>query len=283
MVDRRRFENTVAGVRESNAAFASECFAMTEAHRTLQAAPARSLGFHDEVVCWSRMQAEAGQPLAAIVQRKELERRANGGLFTWGVGNAPSAAIAALARAEHPIPVYFSIMKSRPRAVDLAPARTVAWRSYVDAYGAQQPLPEHSLVTSRGDSATGAKRAHYALICGSSVPLQLSLDRPPLFDHAAFCNVGGTGAPVGASQVTALLKRCRPSDSGATDYAVNLRASLTGSYWVKLTDPVELGAAAIAELSNASTVDLASWRDLVAKIRRIDRQEGVDAPRSLFW
>lgn len=41
----------------------------------------------DTLVCWSRMQAEAGQSLDAIVRRKELEREANGGLFLWGVGN----------------------------------------------------------------------------------------------------------------------------------------------------------------------------------------------------
>jgi hypothetical protein len=229
------------------------------------------------------MQAEAGQPLTAIVQRKELERRANGGVFMWGVGNAPPAAVLALARAEVPIPVYFSIMKSRPKSVDMAPARTLAWRTYIDAHGLPRPLPADSVVTSRGDSAAGAKRVHYALMCSSSTPLRLSLDGPPLFDHGAFCNVGGTGAPVGASQVTALLRRCRPSASDAADYAVNLRATLSSSYWVKLTDPIELDAATIAKLSGAASLNLSGWRSLACEIRKIDSEANDDAQRSLFW
>jgi hypothetical protein len=257
---------------------------MTEAHSMWRSAYGRSLGVRDEIICWSRMQAEAGQSLTVIVRRKELERRANGGLFMWGVGNAPPGAVLALARAEVPIPVYFSVMKSRPKAVDLAPVRTVAWRSYVDAQGVQRPLPACSVVTSRGDSASGSKRVHYALMCWSSTPLQLSLDGPPLFDHSAFCNVGGSGAPVGASQVTALLRRCRPSASEAADYAVNLRASLFGGYWVKLTDPVELDAVTTAKLSNAASLDLSEWRNLTSAMPKVDHEGGEgEAQRSLFW
>jgi hypothetical protein len=229
------------------------------------------------------MQAEAGQTLTAIVQRKELERRANGGVFMWGVGNAPPAAVPALARAGIPVPIYFSIMKSRPKAVDMAPARTVAWMNYIDAHGLSRPLPEFSVVTSRGDSAAGAKRVHYALACWSSTPLQLSLEAPPLFDHGAFRNVGGTGAPVGASQVTALLRRCSTSASGAGDYAVNLRASLCDSYWVKLVDPIELDAATAAKLSDATSLDVSEWRSLASQVRNIDREGTGDGQRALFW
>src|ERR1700730_13554838 len=39
----------------------------------------------EEFVCWSRMQAEAGQQLEAIIFRKERERQAGGGMFCWGV------------------------------------------------------------------------------------------------------------------------------------------------------------------------------------------------------
>lgn len=34
-----------------------------------------------EVVCWTRMQAEAGQNINRIIARKEAERRAGGGLY----------------------------------------------------------------------------------------------------------------------------------------------------------------------------------------------------------
>ena len=58
-----------------------------------------------EYLCWTRMQVEAGQALESIIARKEIERRAGGGLFFWGVGNAPSTAINALARLEIAIPL----------------------------------------------------------------------------------------------------------------------------------------------------------------------------------
>ena len=44
-----------------------------------------------DMVCWTRMQAESGQNIEVIIARKELERRTGGGLFFWGVGNAPIA------------------------------------------------------------------------------------------------------------------------------------------------------------------------------------------------
>jgi hypothetical protein len=74
-------------------------------------------GSPSEILCWSRMQAEAGQELAAIMARKELERLAGDGLFFWGIGNAPSRAVGQLARVGHEIDVVFSVMKSRPKAV----------------------------------------------------------------------------------------------------------------------------------------------------------------------
>lgn len=75
---------------------------------------------HGEYVCWSRMQAEAGQQIETIVSRKELERRAGNGSFMWGVGNPPAIITGALARAKVPVHVIFSMMKSRPKAVDVA-------------------------------------------------------------------------------------------------------------------------------------------------------------------
>lgn len=218
----------------------------------------------EEFVCWSRMQAEAGQELEAIIARKELERRAGEGIFLWGVGNPPALVANVLARAGVPVRMIFSIMKSRPKLVDVAPTRTVAWRRYVDARGAERPLPTNSLVTSRGDSAGGAKRAHYALMCQSDQPLRIRRGVP--FDPSAFRNAGGTGAPVGASQVTALLRRTGTDTPGA-DYEVNLCAWLVDSYWVRLTDPVELDQAKLELLSQGARQDVAGWLDLVGRIR----------------
>jgi len=217
----------------------------------------------DEYVCWSRMQTEAGQQLDAIIARKELERQAGDGLFLWGVGNPPALLARTLARARVPVRAVFSIMKSRPRTVDVVPARTVAWRRYVDSQGVERPLPSYSLVTSRGDSASGAKRAHYALMCHSADPLAIRRGQP--FDPAAFRNAGGTGARVGASQVTALLRRVA-EDSFAADYEVNVTAWLAASYWVRLTDPVELTSSRLQLLSRLTADCVRDWCEIVAQI-----------------
>ena len=155
-------------------------------------------------------------------------------------------------------------MKSRPKLVDVAPARTVAWRRYIDAHGVDRPLPPYALVTSRGDSASGAKRIHFALMCRSDAPLELR--HGEAFDPSAFRNAGGTGALVGSSQVTALLKRVE-NDHDSADYEANLTAWLTDSYWVRLTDPVELDPARHRKLAGIGRVSVAGWCDAVSQIR----------------
>ena len=219
----------------------------------------------DEFVCWSRMQAEAGQSLEVIVARKEQERRAGNGIFFWGVGNPPSLVANALARARMPVKVVFSIMKSRPKAVDVAPDRTIVWRRYIDAHGVERPLPPNALITSRADSASGPKRSHYALMCQSSQPLTLRRG-VEVFDPSAFRNAGGKGAPVGYSQVTALLRRV-DGQQGASDYEVNLSAWLTGAYWVRLTDAVLLTAHNRALMARASKISETEWVDLSTAVR----------------
>lgn len=217
----------------------------------------------DEYVCWSRMQAEAGQGLDAIVRRKECERQAGGGLFFWGVGNAPSTAIAALARLKIPVPAVFSVMKSKPKRIDVSPSRTVVWRRYFDEQGFERNLPCSSIVTSRGDSATGAKTKHYALMCRSDQPL--TLQEGHRFDPAAFRNVGKVGGPVGASQVTALLRQVDDPRPDA-DYRVNLAAWLTGGYWVRLSDPREITAEENHQIGNFNgTCD--AWLKLARHVR----------------
>jgi hypothetical protein len=219
---------------------------------------------NDEYVCWSRMQTEAGQALEAIVERKERERKAGAGSFLWGVGNAPAHVTNVLARAGIPVRAVFSVMKSRPKAVDVAPSRTVVWRRYIDAEGVERPLPPHALVTSRGDSASGAKRAHHALMCRSDEPL--AIKRGEAFDPAAFRNAGGNGAPVGFSQVTALLRRIEFDHQGS-DYEVNLTAWLADSYWIRLTDPDELDADRLRVLADISRQPIEEWCGVVSRIR----------------
>src|ERR1700730_14929623 len=79
------------------------------------------------VVCWTRMQAEAGQDISRIIARKELERRSGFGVFFWGVGNAPNRSTKRLAAMDEDIDVVFSLMKTQPKARDAAPTGVVAW------------------------------------------------------------------------------------------------------------------------------------------------------------
>ena len=219
-------------------------------------------GREGQYVCWSRMQAEAGQPLSAIVERKERERRLSGGIFFWGVGNAPAMAIGPLARLGLPVPMIFSIMKSKPKKADAAPSRTLAWTRYTDPTGVERSLPASALVTSRGDTSGGAKTRHYALMCHSAQPLALRHGVP--FDPTAFRNVGGAGAPVGASQVTALLRQVHEM-AKTSAYEANLLVWLTGGYWVRLSAPVDLGSEAADRITGFAGSD-EDWLALVERL-----------------
>ena len=229
----------------------------------------------DGYLCWSRMQAEAGQKLEDIIARKECERRAGDGLFLWGVGNAPPLVINELVCMDKKIPVVFSIMKSKAKAIDVAPERVVIWRRYFDSNGFQQPLPEHALVISRSDRETDAKKFHYALMCYSDTPLQLKYGTP--FDHHAYRNASKRGGPIAPSQVTALLNlTSEPSKNPG--YEVNLRAMLTANYWIRLTDPLELSHEKLTALNRCDDIPIREWNPFVSYLRHgwtnfMDRNE----------
>src|ERR1700736_3685919 len=85
--------------------------------------------------CWSRMGDEAGQGIATILLRKDLERRATGGTFVWGIGNALGNAMRGLiAREEHP-QVLFSPIRSISAVRDRAPTGVLVWSGYIDEHG----------------------------------------------------------------------------------------------------------------------------------------------------
>lgn len=228
--------------------------------------PSGTVGDLTPVVCWSRMQAEAGQQLEAIVLRKETERLANGGVFCWGVGNPPAKSVGRIRASRQPVDAIFSIMKSKPKAIDAAPERVVLWRTYFDEAGAELPLPEGSIVTSRADSAGRVKASHYALICASDEPLVLGDFGS--FDPNAYRNVSVEAGPIGASQVTALVQRFRPEQRPAA-YRVNLRARLAGAYWVKLGSPVLLSSFAREQLQAVvtNTSNQRGWLALARSLR----------------
>jgi hypothetical protein len=233
----------------------------------------------DDYLCWSRMQTEAGQPLEAILMRKELERSAGNGLFFWGVGNAPAAVIRFLVQIGHAIPVVFSVMKSRPKVYDVRPANVLLWRSYVGSDKIERPLPPHVIVTSRGSTALGAKLRHFALICHSENPLALTRGIP--FDPSAYRNASINEAPVGASQVTALLRRTG-QPSPRTDYEANVTASLVGDCWVRLADPVEISAEHLSILAGKGCKTVDDWKAFTQQLR-MTRKSSVEAPRDRLF
>ena len=74
---------------------------------------------------------------------------------------------------------------------------------------------------------------HYALVCASTLPLALEGVERVRFD--SLTNLA-SGRPVGASQVTAVVRSARTDRSG--DYPVDFRARLVYPYFLRLRQPV---------------------------------------------
>ena len=202
-----------------------------------------------EFFCWSRLGAEAGESVAAIIARKEVARALDDGRFLWGIGQKVGPAIRALLeRVERP-DVIFTDMLSVPKPRDANPASTVLWRAGVDLDGVPTALPGHSLVTSRGD-----RTEHFALVCRSDEPL----DTQPPGHEFRKCDVRNIASgKVPADQQNTTTVRYSP-DPGSTGrhYRVRFRAELVPPYFVTLGDPVEVPddvrrSAATADVADA--------------------------------
>jgi hypothetical protein len=193
-----------------------------------------SLPVLPEVFCWTRFGPEAGEGIGGIMARKERERRANGGLFTWGVGNSVAPGITELLR--HPgIPeVLFSPIRARPRRIDLAPNLVVRWRAATTLAGRRITLQDTFTVTSGVHSLESAG-AHYALVCSTEAPLTHSDGGQLRFSELRNLQ---SGKPLGPSQVTAVVRRLsdQAAPSGSV-YVVALRARLTDPYFLRLEEP----------------------------------------------
>jgi hypothetical protein len=186
-----------------------------------------------DLFCWTRFGTEAGETIHEILLRKEQERLSNQGVFLWGIGNSVAMAVAELVR-KVPIPeVLFSPIKSNPRPVDIAPKTVVEWRIAETPDGDRHPIPPTFHV--RGGSGNGSIQPRYALVCASEATL-----RPTdigLLPFAALRNLL-SGKPIGASQVTAVVRRIGYGDGHGSWYPVALRTSLVPPYFVRLRDPV---------------------------------------------
>lgn len=217
--------------------------------------------------CWSRMGAEAGEGLAQIIRRKEIERRGCDGVFLWGVGNSLGRSLTLLRDVSAEPVVVFSSMRSKARVADSSPAALRLWLSYINENGEEQGLPPASLVTSRSHTSGGrAKESHYALICTAKNPL----DNGPAgnIDASALVNLA-SGRPVGSSQVTSVVRVGPASSAPVMHYCVNFVAKLQGPGQVRLARSAEIDAAELTDaLHAAERCDVAEWKVALAKLKR---------------
>lgn len=188
------------------------------------------------------MGTEAGESLESILDRKERERQATGGVFLWGIGNSVGAALEALAGRSSEPEVLFSCTKTHARLVDAAPDRKVVWTGAVTTSGRRYHPPKGTRVMG---GVVDARRLppRYALVCSSDLPLEPS-DHGSL-QMAELRNLL-TGRRVGASQVTAVVERVEddPETQGGP-YVVRLRARLVAPYFVRLVEPIVVSEAGV--------------------------------------
>jgi hypothetical protein len=234
-----------------------------------------------DTFCWTKMHAESGQTLEAIVTRKEAERCAGAGIFFWGVGNSLGKRLDVFLQRTREPKVAFSVMRSRPKPEDAAPDEVLVWTACMDSTGTIRPLPRHVLLLSRKSTAAGEKRRHYALVCRSNEPLTLG---PRGSLHLGqFQNLGSRTPKVGASQVTTILERHGKPGDGLT-YNIDLLADLVDPHFVRLAKPRILTAAQRDQITRASTgrASINDWLRLVSEVRAAGRvAEPEDSP-SLF-
>ena len=186
-----------------------------------------------EVFVWTRFGTEAGQRIEEIIERKELERRANEGVFLWGIGNNIAPSLPTLLRSGKTPMVAFSPIKSKPRAVDQSPGQVAVWRRATTPTGAPFDLPSASIVTSR---FANGKSKHFALVCRSDQPLALTSTCEAL--HFESLVNAKSGSSLGFSQVTAVVKSSKNSAVKQSSYDAAIQRELAAPFIATLYDPI---------------------------------------------
>jgi hypothetical protein len=186
-----------------------------------------------DVFCWTKFGAEAGEMPLSIFERKEQERRRNGGIFLWGIGQSIGPSLPDLLRATSTPEVLFSPIKSAASARDASPDKVVLWCDAIGYDGHGFNLPEHSVVTSRMDPVR-PHRTHYALVCRSPAPLLRLQGNDQCLAMDALRNLR-SGTCLGASQVTSVVRRNPTPLPARVGYSVVARAALVYPYLVRLT------------------------------------------------
>lgn len=215
------------------------------------------------VFCWTRFGTEAGQPIESIFARKEQERRANGGVFLWGIGNSVAPSVAPLLEETDSPEVVFSPIKSPARECDSRPSHIAVWSEGVGYDGEPFDLPAGSLVTSHVSGSR--KRRHYALVCRSQQRLRFKNTHASI-DFRALSNLK-SGNPLGASQVTAIVRRIDRADENRKVYPICLVTELVYPYVVEFRRSDVLDA---ADLPIDSVIKRA-WTIQRGRVRRQQR------------
>jgi len=184
---------------------------------------------------WTKFGTEAGERVPSIIGRKETERRSNGGLFLWGVGNNVGTSIKLLEKFGTP-EVLFSPIASAPRACDVSPSKVVAWTAAETLEGVPFEIPIGSMVTSRAGTL---RKCHFALVCYSDSELRLT-DSAGKICSSALRNLA-SGKHVGSSQVTSVVKNSPQGEIGRV-YPIAMRIKLRTPYFIRLCDPVPIEA-----------------------------------------
>jgi len=198
---------------------------------TIAAPDGTAVDLNRSAFCWAKYGTEAGEAAPSILDRKEAERRANGGLFLWGIGNSIRPSLAALVEIDERPVVRFTAMKSAPAPIDVSPSHIALWDSGIGMYGDQYALPRGSIVTSR--TAPGATtRLHFALVCRSENPIA-EIEIEAMYSGQLTNYM--SGARVGGSQVTSVVREDRGSAQRGTRYVRGFTARLEYPYMVALT------------------------------------------------
>ena len=186
--------------------------------------------------CWTRFGTEAGENIHSILNRKEIERTKNNGIFLWGIGNAIYPSIKRLINLTNNPYVIFSPIKSKPKLADVKPAIKVLWKSGITIDGERFVVPRYSMVTSRLNN----RGFHYALVCYAENRLEITNANGRIYSE----NLKNilTGNKVGASQVTAIVKNDKFEDLKTGNiYNIAFKAKLVYPYFIKLSEYFLIG------------------------------------------
>lgn len=220
---------------------------------------------NEKPFCWTKIQAEGGQPLEEIIRRKEFERLAGHGVFYWGIGNSLGKNVGAMYSGQVG-EINFSKMSSQAKKIDHSPTHVSIWQRGQDMLGVIHEIPEHVAIVSRSFTPSGRlKDVHYALVCYTRQPLKLT--DCGIIDVSAYKNLGSNNTKIGASQVTTIIEHNHEDHHRQGRlYKINMKAESRAPHFLKLLDPLVLSSAEVRSAFSQSTLD--DYLDAVRSLRR---------------